>query len=148
MENLNGQSEEDTNIFNISINSYNYLKLDVPYQCLLNRKFTKLSVFSKVIISVVHNCTLGALLVSFFRVWVVFIVQDPTVTVNCRAAVKALFVYFNLCLSIMLYSLSCSFTSTPFLTKQRLCKGNSRRQVKTLNFEFIIYSHTRCWTCD
>jgi hypothetical protein len=50
-----------------------------------------------------------------FRVWVMLIVEYPTVTVTCRTAIKALFLYFNLCLSVMLDSLSCSFTSISFL---------------------------------
>ena len=34
---------------------------------------------------------------------------------KCRTAIKVLFLYFNLCLSVMLDSLSCSFTSMSFL---------------------------------
>ena len=44
------------------------------------------------------------------------IVEDPTVTVKCRTAIKVLFLYFNLCLSVMLNSLSCPFTSISVLT--------------------------------
>jgi hypothetical protein len=33
------------------------------------------------------------------------IVEYPTVTMNCRTAIKALFLYFNLCLSVMFESL-------------------------------------------
>ena len=40
---------------------------------------------------------------------------DLTVTVKCRIAIKALFLYFNLCLSVMLESLSCTLTSISFL---------------------------------
>jgi hypothetical protein len=43
--------------------------------------------------------------------------QTPTVTVKCRMAIKVLFRYFNLCLSVMLDSLLCSFTSISFPTK-------------------------------
>jgi hypothetical protein len=32
-------------------------------------------------------------------------------------AIKVLFLHFNLCLSVMLDKISCSFTSTSFLTK-------------------------------
>ena len=39
------------------------------------------------------------------------IVEDTTVKVKCTTVIKALFVYFNLCLSIMLDSLLYSFTS-------------------------------------
>jgi hypothetical protein len=31
-----------------------------------------------------------------FMVWVMLIVEDPTVTVKCKTAIKALFLYFNL----------------------------------------------------
>jgi hypothetical protein len=36
------------------------------------------------------------------------IIEDHTVIVKCRTVVKALFLYFNLCLSVKLDSLSCS----------------------------------------
>ena len=45
-----------------------------------------------------------------------FIVEDPTMTLKYIRVIKALFLYFNLCLSVMLDSLSGSFTSRPFLT--------------------------------
>jgi len=73
-----------------------------------------------------------------FRVYIVFIVKDPTVTMKCRTSIKALFLYLNLCLcdvglslmfiyihirsyyqlfphsnvcpNVMLDSISCSFT--------------------------------------
>ena len=35
-------------------------------------------------------------------------------TVKYRAAIKALFLYFNLCLSVMLDCLSCSLHPIPF----------------------------------
>ena len=38
-----------------------------------------------------------------------------TVTVKCRTAIKTLFLYFNLYLSVMLDRLSCTFTSISFL---------------------------------
>jgi len=44
------------------------------------------------------------------------IIEDLTVTVKCRTAIKGLLLYFNLCLSLVLDSLSCSFTSISFLT--------------------------------
>jgi hypothetical protein len=43
------------------------------------------------------------------------LIEDPTVTVKCRIAIKALFLYFNLCLSVNLDNLSCSFTFIYFL---------------------------------
>jgi len=69
----------------------------------------------------------------FFSVWLVFIVEDPTVTVETRKAIplklalntnqainqiaiKALFLFFHLCLSEMLVSLSCPLTSISFHT--------------------------------
>ena len=42
--------------------------------------------------------------------------EDPTLTVKCGTAIIVMFIYFNLCLSVMLDSLSCSFTSISFLT--------------------------------
>ena len=43
--------------------------------------------------------------------------EDLDVTVKCRTAIKELVLYFNLCGSIKLDSLSCSFTFISFLTK-------------------------------
>ena len=36
------------------------------------------------------------------------IIEDPTVTVKCRAAIQVLFLYFNLCLCVKLDNSSCS----------------------------------------
>ena len=44
------------------------------------------------------------------------LVEDPTVTVRCRIAIKAMFLYFNLCPCVMLDSLSYSIASMSFLT--------------------------------
>jgi hypothetical protein len=41
------------------------------------------------------------------------------VTVKCRTAIKAMFLYFNMPLSVNLESFSCSYTSISFLTKSR-----------------------------
>jgi hypothetical protein len=41
-------------------------------------------------------------------VWVRLILEDPTVTVKSRTAIKALFLYFDLCLNVILDSLRCS----------------------------------------
>ena len=41
------------------------------------------------------------------HVCVMLIIEDPTVTVKCRTAITTLFLYFKLCLSVMLDSLSC-----------------------------------------
>jgi hypothetical protein len=38
-----------------------------------------------------------------FRVSVILNVEVPTVTVKCRIAIKALFLYFNLCPSVMMF---------------------------------------------
>ena len=51
-----------------------------------------------------------------FKVQAVLIIEDPTVTVKCRTAIKVMFLYINSCLSIMIDRLSCSFTSISFLT--------------------------------
>jgi hypothetical protein len=50
-----------------------------------------------------------------FEVWVIFIAEVYTVTVKCRTAIKTCSLYFNVCLSVMLDSQSCSFTSISFL---------------------------------
>ena len=42
--------------------------------------------------------------------------EDFTVIMKSRTAIKALFLYFNVCLSAMLDSLLRSFTSISFLT--------------------------------
>ena len=52
------------------------------------------------------NCRLNAVLHSF-QGMSYYIEEDPTVTVQCRIAIKPLFLYFNLCISVKLYSLSC-----------------------------------------
>jgi hypothetical protein len=44
------------------------------------------------------------------------LIFEDTVTVKYRTAIKMLFLYFNVHLSVMLDSLSCSFTSVSFLT--------------------------------
>ena len=41
------------------------------------------------------------------RVWVMLIIEDPTVTVKYRTAIKALFLYINVCLIVRLESHSC-----------------------------------------
>ena len=41
-------------------------------------------------------------------------------TVKCRTAIRALFLYLNLCLRVKLNSLSCSFTFISFLTNFKL----------------------------
>ena len=43
-------------------------------------------------------------------------VEDTTVSVKYRTAITLLFLYINLCLSVMLDSLSISFSSKSFLT--------------------------------
>ena len=59
-----------------------------------------------------------------FGVWVIFIAEVYTVTVKCRTVIKACFLYFNVYLSVMLDSQSCSFTSISFLINtQALCKA-------------------------
>jgi hypothetical protein len=50
------------------------------------------------------------------RFTLMLIIEDLTVTVKCRTAITPLFLYFNLCLNVILDSLSCSFTSISFLT--------------------------------
>jgi len=40
------------------------------------------------------------------------IIEETTLTVKCRTAIKALLLYFNKCLSVIMDSHTCSFTST------------------------------------
>jgi len=61
----------------------------------------------------------GCVTLICIRVWVILVVEDPTVTVKCRTAIKAPFLYSNLCLSVKLYSLSCSFTSISLFNNRR-----------------------------
>jgi hypothetical protein len=42
-----------------------------------------------------------------------------TVKYSCRTAIKSMFPYFNLCLSVQLNCLLCSFTSVSFLSNRR-----------------------------
>ena len=63
-----------------------------------------------------HSTAVLGMFQTHFRIWAVLIVEDPTVTIKCRTAIKILFLYFNLCLSVKFDSLSCSFTSILFLT--------------------------------
>ena len=44
------------------------------------------------------------------RIWVMLISDHRTVTVKCRTALKELFLCLNLCLSVKLDCLACSFT--------------------------------------
>jgi len=46
-------------------------------------------------------------------------VEDPTVTVKCRTAIKAMTIYINECLSVMLESFLWSFKSISFLANYR-----------------------------
>jgi len=65
--------------------------------------------------SIEYDCRLG-LFHSHFRVQVILIVEDLTVTVKWRTAIKVLLLYFNLCLGVKLDTLSYSFTSISFFT--------------------------------
>jgi hypothetical protein len=55
-----------------------------------------------------------------FIVWVLLFIEDTTVTVKCRAAIKALFLYFNVCPSTMLDSRS-MFIYIHILSYYKLC---------------------------
>ena len=52
-----------------------------------------------------------------FRVLVELIFKDPTETVKWRATIKAMYLYLDLCQSVMLDRLACSFTSIFSLTQ-------------------------------
>ena len=63
------------------------------------------------------------------RVWVMFIVEDPPVTMKCRTAIKAVSLCTNL--SVILDSLSCSFTSISFLSKPCVDSVNEHNKLST-----------------
>ena len=52
-------------------------------------------------------------MVSVETYWVMFNIEDPTVTVKCRTAIKAMFLYLNLCPSVV--CLVSHFQLHPFL---------------------------------
>ena len=52
-----------------------------------------------------------------FRVLVELIFEDPTVTVKWRTTINAMYIYLELCQSVMLDRLACSFTSIFSLTQ-------------------------------
>jgi len=86
-------------------------------------------------------CRLGSFQTPF-RVWVMVSIEDPTVTVKCTTAIKQLFIYFSLCLSVKLYSLSCSFTHISFLTKcyaDIFYKSMIGRLSMDLNYTWCLY---------
>ena len=58
-------------------------------------------------------------------VWVILIVEDSTVTVKCRTAIKVLLLYINLCLCVMLDSLSYWIHPYHFLLSQWLGSMNT-----------------------
>ena len=57
--------------------------------------------------------------------------------VRCRIAIKALFLYFNLCPSVMLESLLCLITSKSCLTNTLLCFANIEELYTLLCFANI-----------
>jgi hypothetical protein len=57
----------------------------------------------------------------YIRVWVMLINEKLFVTVKCRTTITVLFLDFNLCLSVLLNSLSHSFTFISFLTNIYVC---------------------------
>ena len=63
------------------------------------------------------------------RVWVMFIVENPPVTMKCRTAIKAVSLCTNL--SVILDSLSCSFTSISFLSKPCVDSVNEHNKLST-----------------
>ena len=66
------------------------------------------------------------------RVWVLLMVEDPTVTVKCRTVINALFLYLNLCLSVMLNSISYPYLFLVIHSVIHVSSGS--RFSKTLRF--------------
>ena len=64
----------------------------------------------------ISSCSLQGSFLTHFRELVLIIVVDSSVTEKCKTAIKALFLYLNLCLNVMLNGLSCSFTFISYLT--------------------------------
>ena len=94
-----------------------------------------------------------------FNVRVILIIEHTTVTLKCSTAIKARFLYFNLCLSVMLDRLSYSFTSMSFFinlleTKQIVSKVSSYSRIQTWelirkNKDYHRYSiHIQYWCSD
>jgi hypothetical protein len=95
------------------------------------------------LVSVWSICMFWKKCITHLMVWVLLIVEDPTVTVNCTA-IKVLFLYFNLCLSVILDSLSCSFTSISFLTNCSFINPitkNNTKQEKQSCFLLLMYNY-------
>ena len=84
-----------------------------------------------------------------------FIIEDITVTVKCRTSIKNVFLYLDLCISVMSNSLSCSFTSISLLNtcniylrirSTRGRRGHDRMVVGfTTTCAIGIYHH---WCCE
>ena len=77
------------------------------------------------------------------------IIEDPTVIAESN---NALFLYLILCLSEMLDSLSCSFTSTPFLTNGLVAMSvtfisNIGKQYPILLY-FVLVTHKKALIQD
>ena len=63
-------------------------------------------------------------------------IGDLTVTVKCRIVMKSLFLYLNLCLSVVLNSLSCSFTSIYFFSI-------NKQLLHIITLYILLLNH--CW---
>jgi hypothetical protein len=79
-----------------------------------------------------------------FRVRVMFIIQDTIVTVRCRTAIMCC--TFNLCQSVKLDSLSCSFTSIPFLTNKVINNYSTNDMAIQLGLAIGNFSIYKCIT--
>ena len=78
-----------------------------PFRCLF---FFDVRIQLTSLVSPNSSIVFGDLFLSTSKELVMHNVEGTTVTVKCRTAIIAMFLYFNLCLSVNLDSLSCSFT--------------------------------------
>jgi len=81
-------------------------------------------------------------------VWVIPIIEDSTDTVKCRTAIKALFLYFNLCLSVMLDSLLCLVNSrhlkqgemfNQFHTSRKTNSDNQLHVLRNVSMTYCVW---------
>jgi len=79
---------------------YKFILLSINWCMIMNARCPDVAFIDK---SIEYRSTAGqGPFHTHFKVWVLLIVEDPTMTVKCRSAIKALSLYLNLCPSGML----------------------------------------------
>jgi hypothetical protein len=84
-------------------------------------------------------CDWGMLDTEDLTVTEVCLILKTLLWLKCRTAIKELFLYFNLCLSVMLDSLLCSFTFISILTSTIVA-------IKIFPFFFSSLSLSKIWS--